>query len=114
MKCSNLGKMQTVVVLMLSLFVLFSNAALAQLKLEAIPTFENMSIEFKAPSGVGSEKNIGKLKYKRAGSSTWLDALDLFFNADNGLYAGSVINLQPDTQDLYHIQQAGLTYIPTY
>src|SRR5690606_19335768 len=26
------------------------------------------------------------------------DALDLFFNADNGLYAGSVINLQPDTQ----------------
>lgn len=98
MKCSYLGKIQRNVILMLSVFFLFSNAAMAQLKLEAIPTFENMSIEFTAPSGVGSEKNVAKLKYKRAGSTTWLNALDLYFNDDNRLYAGSVINLQPDTQ----------------
>lgn len=98
MKSRNLGKIQKFVIIMLSLFFLFSNAAMAQLNLEAIPTFENMSIEFRAPSGVGSEKNIASLKYRRSGSGTWLNALDLYFNADNSLYAGSVVNLQPDTQ----------------
>src|SRR5690606_122335 len=97
MTCSYLGKMQMGVILVLSFIFVFSNVAYAQLKLEAIPTFENMSIEFKAPSGVGSENNAAKLKYKMAGG-TWLEALDLYYNKDNGLYAGSVVNLRPDTQ----------------
>lgn len=61
-----------------------------------VPTFHCFSIYW-SPQGGGAERTCS-LRYRVAGSPQWREALPLWFDARNGEYRGSIVNLTPDTR----------------
>jgi hypothetical protein len=60
-----------------------------------VPTFNCLGIYW-SPNGGGSEKTC-EVRYRPARSRQWKEALPLWFDARNGEYRGSIVNLIPDT-----------------
>lgn len=79
-------------------------SAFAESALKTIGTFHNMSLEYKAPRGVGAKANIAHVQFSISGSEIWQDALELYYNEDVDLYAGSVVNLQPGTTYIFRLK----------
>jgi len=60
-----------------------------------VPTFNCFSIYW-SPQGGGADRACA-VHYRVAGSHEWREALPLWFDARNGEYRGSIVDLSPDT-----------------
>ncbi len=61
-----------------------------------VPTFNCFSIYW-SPQGGGADRTCA-VRYRVAGTRAWREALPLWFDARNGEYRGSIVNLTPDTR----------------
>ncbi len=61
----------------------------------AIPTFESMGIYWSPDDG--AEDNRCLVSYSESGTDEWFDGLPLWFDARDGEYRGSIVNLRPGT-----------------
>ncbi len=64
--------------------------------LEAIATFENIGIELKYGGDV-SPAASATLRYRKKGEDAWMEALPLVHRPSEGVFRGSVLNVDPDT-----------------
>lgn len=60
---------------------------------KAVTTFECAGIYWKSP-----ESDRCSVRYRELKSTTWLNAMDLVYDARDGEYRGSIVNLKPDTR----------------
>jgi hypothetical protein len=68
----------------------------------AVPTFHSIGLYW-SPAG-GSESNAARVEFREEGAPAWRQGLDLWFDARNREYRGSLVELEPGTQ--YEIQLA--------
>jgi len=61
----------------------------------AVSTFHSIGLYW-SPEG-GSESNAARVQFRPAGSGEWRQGLDLWFDARNGEYRGSLVELEPGT-----------------
>ena len=61
----------------------------------AISTFHSIGLYWSPASG--SESNAARVQFRPAGGSAWRQGLDLWFDARNGEYRGSLVELEPGT-----------------
>ena len=67
---------------------------------KAIPTFHSLGLYWSPDEG--AESKAAKVRFREAGASSWREGLELWFDARNGEYRGSLVELKPGTQ--YEIQ----------
>jgi len=82
--------------LMCSVFVylLFASSTLAAVS--AVPTFQSLGLYW-SPQG-GSASIPAQVQYRKTGSLNWKSGLNLWFDARNGEYRGSLVQLDSGTQ----------------
>ena len=61
----------------------------------AVSTFHSIGLYW-SPEG-GAESNPAHVRFREAGSGAWRQGLDLWFDARNGEYRGSLVELTPGT-----------------
>lgn len=61
----------------------------------AVPTFESAGVYW-SPAG-GALSNECQVTYRKVGTTPWLNALPLYYDARNNEYRGSVVSLKPNT-----------------
>ena len=61
----------------------------------AVSTFHSIGLYW-SPAG-GGESNAARVEFRAAGSAGWRRGLDLWFDARNGEYRGSLVELEPGT-----------------
>ena len=76
--------------LLLSILVPAASLAAAP---SAVPTFHSIGLYW-SPQG-GSESNAARVEFRKSGTSDWRRGLDLWFDARNGEYRGSLVELDP-------------------
>jgi hypothetical protein len=74
------------------LLILIPAASLAAAP-RAVPTFHSIGLYW-SPQG-GSEANAARVEFRKSGTSAWRQGLDLWFDARNGEYRGSLVELDP-------------------
>lgn len=77
----------------LILIACFTTSPCLAAKPIAIPTFHSIGLYFSPKSG--SEDNTCHVQYKIVGERGWKQGQDLWFDARNGEYRGSLVNLIP-------------------
>jgi hypothetical protein len=60
-----------------------------------ISTFHSISLYW-SPEG-GAESNAARVEFRKRGDGAWRRGLDLWFDARNGEYRGSLVELEPDS-----------------
>ena len=83
--------MRTLLLIALASFCMAAAAAPA-----AVPTFHSLGLYW-SPQG-GAESNPAKVEFREAGASSWRRGLDLWFDARNAEYRGSLVELKPGTE----------------
>jgi len=61
----------------------------------AVATFHSIGLYW-SPDG-GAESNAARVEFRKAGAASWRQGLDLWFDARNGEYRGSLVELEPGT-----------------
>ena len=61
----------------------------------AVPTFECIGLYWKAPGGAADK--TCEVRYRPAGTDAWANAMPLWFDARDGEYRGSIVQLKPGT-----------------
>jgi len=74
-------------------FILFVLPLAAAAAPRAVSTFHSIGIYW-SPDG-GSESNAARVEFRKNGSSAWRQGLDPWFDARNGEYRGSLVELEP-------------------
>jgi len=82
--------MQLLRMLLLAAVPLAANAAPS-----AVSTFHSIGLYW-SPQG-GSESNAARVEFRASGSAEWRQGLDLWFDARDGEYRGSLVELEPGT-----------------
>ena len=59
----------------------------------AVATFHSLGLYW-TPQG-GGESNVARVEFRKSGSSDWRKGLDLWFDARNSEYRGSLVELEP-------------------
>ena len=67
--------------------------ALAHAAPSAVPTFHSIGLYW-SPDG-GAESNPARVEFRKAGDGQWRQGLDLWFDARNSEYRGSLVELEP-------------------
>ena len=83
--------MKTLAMLMLAAAPLAALAAPPS----AVSTFHSIGLYWSPEGGSGS--NAARVQFRPAGSSEWRQGLDLWFDARNNEYRGSLVELEPGT-----------------
>ena len=83
-----LGRMRFLAILLLAAAPLAAHAAPS-----AVSTFHSIGLYW-SPAG-GGESNAARVEFRAAGSAGWRRGLDLWFDARNGEYRGSLVELEP-------------------
>jgi cysteine-rich repeat protein len=76
--------------------------------LTATPTFEAMGLVWTGSGASSSNPERASVQYRVSGG-TWKQGLDLWYDARNGQYRGSVVHLKPGTTYEFWVQRAGTT-----
>ena len=83
--------MRLLIVLLLTALTLAANAAPS-----AVSTFHSIGLYW-SPAG-GAESNAARVEFRRqASADAWRQGLDLWFDARNSEYRGSLVELEPGT-----------------
>lgn len=85
--------MRSSILVLLTAATLAANAAAAAPS--AVSTFHSIGLYW-SPAG-GAESNAARVQFRPSGSSAWRQGLDLWFDARNGEYRGSLVELEPGT-----------------
>jgi hypothetical protein len=82
--------MRFLILLLLTALALAANAAPS-----AVSTFHSIGLYWSPPGG--SESNAARVEFRPAGGGAWRQGLDLWFDARDGEYRGSLVELEPGT-----------------
>ncbi len=77
----------------LALMLFFLPVAAAAAAPRAVSTFHSLGLYW-SPAG-GGESNAARVEFRKSGSADWRQGLDLWFDARNGEYRGSLVELEP-------------------
>jgi hypothetical protein len=77
----------------LAFFLLAASSAIAAPS--AVSTFHSIGLYW-GPEG-GSESNAARVEFREKGNGAWRQGLDLWFDARNAEYRGSLVELEPGT-----------------
>jgi hypothetical protein len=94
-------------ILVLCLLVLAALPSVAAAAPSAVSTFHSIGLYW-SPEG-GSESNAARVEFRKQGDSAWRQGLDLWFDARNAEYRGSVVELEPgSTYEIRLALESGL------
>ena len=82
---------------LLAMLLLAAMPLAASAAASAVSTFQSIGLYW-SPAG-GSESNAARVEFRKAGGrDAWRRGLDLWFDARNGEYRGSLVELEPGTR----------------
>jgi len=82
--------------LMCAVFICLLFASSSLTAVSAVPTFQSLGLYWNPAEA--SASNPAQVQYRKTGSLNWKSGLDLWFDARNGEYRGSLVQLDSGTQ----------------
>ena len=73
----------------------------------AVSTFHSIGLYWSPDSG--AESSPARVEFRKAGDAQWRQGLDLWFDARNGEYRGSLVELEPGTEYEVRLALSGRT-----